>query len=335
MAQRSVKAAKAGTARIAILGATTQEGVALRESLTEARVSGSRVDLFGYSEGEAQLSEYAGEARLIQPPELTDICDHDVIFVCESGPILENLLKEPSRSGVVVDLVGAIPAEMNPALVHLDLNPDDAKGQSLLGAPHPLTLMLARVLGPLERVAGLRTVVATILQPAADFGKQAITALREQTIQLLSFNDVTTEIFGRQLAFNVVPNGDLSCKAVGEAALVRDQMMRLMRWDRPRLALARLAVPVFFGHGIQLNLQAAGSFDISALQEALGAAGVAVPGEGGGVVTPLDTVGEKTLQVVRIEDDGADGVAMWVVAGEAPSQAASHAVNLARLVRPI
>ena len=68
MGLRSVK--RAGAARVALVGADTVDGSRVRGALARSRVSGSRVDLYGTTHGEVVLSEYAGEARLIQEPEL-------------------------------------------------------------------------------------------------------------------------------------------------------------------------------------------------------------------------------------------------------------------------
>ena len=51
-----------GTARAAVVGATTGDGTRLREALAESGVPGSRVDLYAPVGGEALISEYAGEA---------------------------------------------------------------------------------------------------------------------------------------------------------------------------------------------------------------------------------------------------------------------------------
>ncbi|HET9300407.1 MAG TPA: hypothetical protein VFO11_10710, partial [Candidatus Polarisedimenticolaceae bacterium] len=57
-----------GTARVAVVGAETPAGARLRAALAASGFPGARLDLFGDNPGEeAVLSEYAGEARLIQP----------------------------------------------------------------------------------------------------------------------------------------------------------------------------------------------------------------------------------------------------------------------------
>ena len=53
---------------MALVGAETPEGARIRQALADRGIPGERVNLFGRTEGEAVLSEYAGEARMIQEP---------------------------------------------------------------------------------------------------------------------------------------------------------------------------------------------------------------------------------------------------------------------------
>ena len=73
--------------RVAVIGAATAEATGLRVALAEAGVPGTQVDLFGTTEGEVVLADYAGEARLIQEPDPDIIATHDVVFVCETGEV--------------------------------------------------------------------------------------------------------------------------------------------------------------------------------------------------------------------------------------------------------
>ena len=79
MAQHLVS--KGATARIAVVGAESTSGTLLRAALAESHVPGSRVNLYGLADGEAVISEYDGEARLIQDPNLREIVAHEVIFL--------------------------------------------------------------------------------------------------------------------------------------------------------------------------------------------------------------------------------------------------------------
>ena len=69
-----LSASPTGTARAAVLGSTTSCGTRLRQMLAEFGVPGSRVDLYAaVDSAEPILSEYKGEARLVQKPDLDEL----------------------------------------------------------------------------------------------------------------------------------------------------------------------------------------------------------------------------------------------------------------------
>ena len=71
-----------GTARIAVVGAPTVDGSHVRAALAKHGVPAAQVDLYGTTKGEVVLSEYAGEARMIQDPDAEDLAHHELIFIC-------------------------------------------------------------------------------------------------------------------------------------------------------------------------------------------------------------------------------------------------------------
>ena len=100
-----LSASSTGTARVAVLGSTTNDGVRLRQALAESGLPGARVDLYGATESEEPiLSEYDGEARLIQTPNVEELLDHDVVFLCEPGEIVERLLDRAGRETAIIDV---------------------------------------------------------------------------------------------------------------------------------------------------------------------------------------------------------------------------------------
>ena len=111
-----------GGARVAVVGASSADGHQVREALARAGVPGSRVDLYGVTGGEVVLSEYDGEARLVQQPEPGEVGRHDVVFVCETGEISRKLAAAAPAGTLLIDLVGAFDTgERLPGTGMLDL----------------------------------------------------------------------------------------------------------------------------------------------------------------------------------------------------------------------
>jgi aspartate-semialdehyde dehydrogenase len=308
-------------------------GIGLRGALVSRGVPGSRVDLYASHTGEALISEYAGEARLVQDPDLEEIASHDVIFLCEPGSLSEQIARATRPGTIVIDLIGCLPDGIRRPLVDVDLNPDSAREHDgFLAVPHALAILLSDVLLPLERELGIDDAVAVIVRPAADFGDRAVEELREQVVKLLSFGEIPVETFGRQLAFNIIPQIGLSCEAQDVEALAARQVAQLLGWSRERLTLKLLTAPMFYGHGLLLRLRLRKTAELSRVRSIL-EAGSFLESEGANTpVTPIDVTTEKTIRLAELSDDGCGGFWLWAVAGEMGARTAEQAVRLADVV---
>lgn len=326
------RAREEGAARVAVLGAGSPSGALIREALAGHRVSGSRVDLFGATCGDVVLSEYDGEARLIQEAEASEVASHEVIFLCEPGGTSARVLDLVNAGSLVLDLVACSGgAGVIPPLVHPDINPEAALAhQGILRVPHPLSMVLAEVLHPVEKALGIHRVTAVVLRPASDFGERGLEELRDQTVGLLRFSGPPQEVFGRQLAFNLIPQASLG--PTGEPGLERrlaDEVGRLLGWQETRLAVTLVTVPVFHGHAISVHLDLRSETTVANLREAF-AGGRGPKGTSlGGLSTPIEAAGERRTTVSGVSEDGLGGFWLWAVAGEAGAAAAWQAVRLA------
>jgi len=312
-------------ARVAVIGAPSVEGAHVREALARRGVPGARVDLYGTTNGEVLLSEYAGEARMIQEPELDEVARHELIFLCEPGE-LAGAVALAAPSSVIIDLGNSLPAATRPRPVHLDVAIDVASGADRFSVPHALSLAVAEMLAPLDGAFGIGEAIAVILRPAADFGDQGVEELREQTVRLLNFAKVPVETFGRQLAFNVIPGASTAGGTRELNRRIEREVAELLAWSEPRFAVKLVTTPVFHGHGLQLRFRLSRSASLEDVRGAL--AGTELV-ERHDAATPLDVIGEERTCVSDLSEDGLGAFWLWGVAGETGSRGAHQAVRLA------
>ncbi|HXV75453.1 MAG TPA: Asd/ArgC dimerization domain-containing protein [Candidatus Polarisedimenticolaceae bacterium] len=320
-------------ARVALVGSGSSYGHVVRQALVDFGVPGSRVDLYGVAVGdEPVISEYAGEARLIQQPEVGELTSRDVVFLCEAGGVVDDLFGSSNCAHVsIVDVVHARPAGRPARLVHMDVNPAAATAGDtrVLAVPHDLSTLLVDLLHPLDAEFGCEEAIAFVLRPASDAGQSGVDELRRQTVGLLNFASTPTEVFGRQLAFNIVPQSE-----VGESGVesrIAEEVATLLGWDRRRLSLSLGFAPVFFGHTVQLRVRTERSSSAEALRAVFALAGL-VPDADDPRTTPMDVSTEKRRCISRVADDGSGGYWLWAVAGEARVRNAELAVRLADAV---
>ena len=332
MSRLSAKAR--GTARVAVLGSSSTCGASVRQALADFGMPGARVDLYGTTdEAEPVISEYDGEARLIQKPDLDDLAARDLVFLCEPGEIVDRLFQGASCPRRVVDVVRARPAGTAATLVHMDVNPQAARSETgILAVPHELSTLLIDLLHPLDARLGCQEAVALVLRPAADFGQPGVEELREQTVGLLSFARTSAPVFGRQLAFNILPQSVLPDGGDGLERVVAAEVRSILGWAEDRLTVCLAAVPVFYGHSAGLRVRLSRAFDAAEVRGALEAARIPVAGGAGSKITPVDVSTSRGTYVADVRPDGLGGCWVWAVAAEARGHNAELAVRVADAV---
>jgi len=314
--------------RVAVVGAQTAEGVRVRDALVEFGVPSARVDLYGTATGEVMLSEYDGEARMIQEPDLADIARHQVIFICEPGEFAGRVAGAAPEA-LVLDLLECLPASSGSRGVRLDDAASTKDEGRCFSVPHPLSLLLVELLLPIERKHGLDHVVAVAIRPAADFGEAGCEELREQTLRLMSFASPPTETFGRQLAFNLIPQAELAQLEPGLEPRIAAEVARLLDWSSRRLALSLVTAPLFHGHCVEVNVRLRDETALEDLRETIRAEALIGPADEAPPATPLEVAEGGGMRVSRIVPDGTGGFWIWAVAGDAATRGARLAVQFA------
>jgi aspartate-semialdehyde dehydrogenase len=320
----------AGDARVALVGADSRRGAELKAALEHREFPGDRIDLYGRSGDDAVVSEYAGEARLIQEPDPEEIALHDIVFLCDAEAAAMTLPSE-ARNPIVVDLSGLAWAEGRAVLAHPDLSPVPADGPlERISCPHPISVLLASLLLPLERAFGIASATAVVLRPASDFGEAGLEELRDQTLRLLRFESASTEVFGRQLAFNLLPQGLLrTVEGEDLEARVEAEVAALAGWSVPRLAASLVTAPLFYGHAVAVRVEPERPADADRLALALEEGGRVTVASQAGNLTPLEAAAGSKLTVSGLSVDARGGCRFWAVAGEAGGSAAEDVVRLA------
>src|SRR5437868_14288951 len=69
---------------------------------------------------------------------------------------------------------------------------------------HPAAVVLALLILRLQKATDLRTVSATVYEPASEHGQRGMDELHEQTVNLLSFQQLPKNVLDIQVAFNMV-----------------------------------------------------------------------------------------------------------------------------------
>jgi aspartate-semialdehyde dehydrogenase len=136
---------------------------------------------------------------------------------------------------------------------------------------HAAAIALGLLLERVQLAAQVRSVVATVLEPASDFGRKAMDELHQQTVNLLSFQSLPRAVYDAQVAYNLLgamgENSTISLSAVESRIRRHYELLSAGRW--PALALHVLHAPVFHGTTFSIDLELERPVEIAALEDAL------------------------------------------------------------------
>jgi len=185
----------------------------------------------------------------------------------------------------------------------------------------------------LQAAAGLARVNVVALEPVSSRGRAGIAELAGQTADLLNMRTVRSDCFGRQIAFNVLPQvGELEADGESDAeSRLAGELRRLLQ--APELAVNATVVqaPVFFGHGVVLHLETVEPVSAEAAQHLLAQApGVRMHVEAPWPTPVTEAVGEDGVAVGRLRDDPSHpcGLDLWLVADNVRFGAAVNSIQI-------
>jgi len=330
-------------ARIALFDSGTLVGQEVRALLQSRVFPATDVRLYDARKPGA-IDGFDDEALLVSVPDEEAILDLDIAFLCGPSDSTAGYLDWPARRGfVAIDMSGASLGRPGVPLVHTEINAGDiAPGPSretrrpanLIGSPHPVAHNLASIASLIP--ARNRPVGAdvTALLPASELGKAGIDELHQQTVGLLNFTSVPQEVFGRQLAFNVLASGGSGVPLRSTDERIAGEAARLLRLDPERVRCCSALVPVFHGHVSHVTLELRGEPDLDGIREAISASRDVSLAEDDHRFSPVGVADVEGVTVHGLrQDPGRPGrVSFWCVCDNLKWGATLNAVRIAERV---
>jgi aspartate-semialdehyde dehydrogenase len=284
-------------------------------------------------------------ASLITDVASFDFSRVDLVFFCGRSSLAERYAEAAAEHAWVIDSSATFRSRATVPLVIADVNAaaldaTRSAGRGLIALPGSASVALATVLAPLHAQAGLLRADVATYQAVSGSGRAAMDELAGETVAMLSGKKPRGRAFGRQIAFNVIPQVD----AVEADGLTREERRLWQETGRvlnlPQVAInaTTVRVPVFFGHSLAIHALFERSLSIAAATAALRAApGISMPDVDliGEMPTPatLSTAPDK-VYVGRLRADPTRDRALnlWVVADNVRKCAAHNAVSVAQIL---
>ena len=303
--------------RIAIVGAASIRGKQLNEALAESSFASAEFLLMDDQEALGQLEAVGDEMTFIQPITSDSFERIDFTFFCGSAELTRRHWQAAQRAGSsIVDLSAGLEGQAGVLVCAPWLQ--EAMGETpVAGAPnlhtpaivsaHPAALVLALLLERLQRAGAIRQVSATVLEPASEYGKPALDELHQQTVTLLSFQSIPTQLYDVQVAFNTVAAfGENAKISLAESeARIRRHYALLSGGRLPQLSLQLIHVPVFHGHTFSIAVEYERQVTLEQIEATLSAPHMEVVLGDADAPGNLNSIGDEDIAVrVRFDEDG-------------------------------
>ena len=328
--------------KVAVIGATGMVGRELIAILEERNFAVAQLDLFASTRSHGEKIEFRGEDLDVIPLTSADQIQADLAFFGAGAKVSIDYIDKLAAKGVIcIDKSSAYRMRPDVPLIVPEVNGAELKKKhySIIASPNCVATPLLQVLAPLKKLSALEQVVVSSYQAVSGAGKEASDELESQVRDLFNMREPKKDIFGKQIAFNVLPF--IPARGPVDGLGKTDEEAKLIAETKKILSLPDLnmeatcvRVPVFNGHSLSATIATKDPITIEDVLD--------IFGKSPGLVlidnpskqsypTPLDACGEDVTLVGRIRPNTSSkhGITLWVSCDNLRGGAALNAVRIA------
>lgn len=303
--------------RVAIVGAATLKGKDLAEILRDRNFPAVDVRLLDDDESLGQLEAVGDEMSFIQSVRTEQFERVDFTFFASDPRCTRNNWKAARDLGnTIVDLSFALEDEpgatiRSPWIERLAGQPVPPELQpGPVVVAHPAATVLAMLA---LRAGKFQLMAASVFEPASERGQKGMDELHEQTVNLLSFQELPKNVYDIQVAFNMVtrygPRSDFALEAIS------GRILKHYRQIAPSAAEPSLFVvqaPIFHGHAFAIYLETEKPVAIEDFSQMLAGDHVVVTHGAEDAPTNVNAAGQGDILVSLARDaNHANGIWLW------------------------
>jgi len=303
--------------RVAIVGAATLQGKEIAEILRDRNFPAVDVRLLDDDESLGRLEAVGDEMSFIQSVRTEQFERVDFTFFASDPRSTRSNWKAARDLGnTIVDLSFALEDEPGATVrspwierqtAHPVL-PELQPGPVVVAHPAATVLaLLALRAGKIQRMA------ATVFEPASERGQKGMDELHEQTVNLLSFQELPKNVFDIQIAFNMVtrygPRSDFALEAISERILKHYRRIAPTAAD---LSLCVVQAPIFHGHAFSIYFETEKPVAIEDFSRRLAGDHVVVTQGAEEAPTNVNAAGQGDILLSLTRDCGrGNGIWLW------------------------
>ncbi|MEY4195239.1 MAG: hypothetical protein RLZZ226_1607 [Pseudomonadota bacterium] len=332
------------TFNVAVLGATGAVGETMLSILAERNFPVGEVYALASANSAGKRVSFGDTSLIVRDVAEFDFSQARIGLFSAGASVSAVYGPQAAAAGcVVVDNTSCFRYEDDIPLVVPEVNPAaiaQYKSRGIIANPNCSTIQMLVALKPIHDAVGIERINVCTYQAVSGTGKKAIEELAGQTAALLNGKPIRSQVYPRQIAFNVLPHIDVFL----ENGYTREEMKmvwetrKIMGDDRIQVNPTAVRVPVFYGHSEAIHIETREKLTAGAARALLEQApGVVVLDErepGGYPTAVTEAAGRDPVYVGRIREDISHprGLNLWVVADNIRKGAAFNSVQIAEIL---
>jgi len=329
---------------VAVVGATGAVGETMLSILAGRKFPVGEVYALASSRSVGKRVEFGDKLLTVQDLADFDFSKVQIGLFSAGASISEVYAHKAAAAGcVVIDNTSQFRYDDDIPLVVPEVNPHaiaDYKTRGIIANPNCSTIQMLVALKPIRDEVGIERINVATYQAVSGTGKEAIEELAGQTANLLNAQPIKTEVYPKQIAFNVLPQIDvfLDNGYTKEEMKMVWETRKIFEDDAIMVNPTAVRVPVFYGHSEAVHIETREKITAEKARELLSRAeGIVVLDDridGGYSTAVTEGANNDAVYVSRIREDISHqkGLDLWVVADNVRKGAALNSVQIAEIL---
>ena len=308
--------------RVAIVGAAGLKGRELKDVLNEHNFSAVDLKLLDDDDSLGQLDAVGDEATFIQSARRETFEQVDFTFFTGEPAFTRQYWKMARDAGsAVIDLSYGLEQEPGVSVRapwierELKITPAADLAVNAVVVAHPAAVVLALLLLRAQKAGPLARVASTVFEPVSERGRRGMDELHEQTVNLLSFQEMPKKTFDAQVAFNMLSR--YGTHAVTPLSSVETRILEHLRHitqERvPVPSLMLVQSPIFHGYTFSIYVELERETPLKDFAQIFAGEHISLTPSGAEEPSNVNVAGqEDVLLTVRADNAGPREKAFWL-----------------------
>ena len=328
--------------KVAVVGATGNVGREMLSILHERNFPISEVVALASARSAGTEVSFGDKNLKVQDLAKYDFKGTDFVFSSPGAKVSAEFAPKAAAAGaIVVDNTSHFRMEPDVPLVVPEVNPQALKNyakRNIIANPNCSTIQMLVALKPIHEAAKIKRIVVSTYQSVSGAGKEAMDELFNQSRHFFMNDEPKSEVFPKQIAFNVIPQIDKFM----DDGMTKEEWKMVVETKKildPEIEVCANCVrmPVFIGHAEMVNIELENPLSpkeaMKLWRDAEGVTLIDLDSEME-FVTPAEIAGEDDVFISRVRADKSvkNGLNFWCVSDNMRKGAALNSIQIAEVL---